>query len=319
MKKFLLLVLAFTLVIALAACGTGDSNDGDTTPNDETTGDNGDVTTPTDEEITGLTMGFVPSRDAEHIATSVKPLEEKLSEVLGVPVHAEVMTSYAGLIEAMRTGQVDIGFLAPFNFVQAETRAGVQVILKSERRGAVTYRAQFSARADLDHINSIEDLLEHEGLRWAFVDSGSTSGYLYPADTFINMGLEFEELDTHFVQLLTGGHDASIIALINGDADFATTFEDARTVVEEDYPDVMDQVKVLGYTADIPNDTISVRQGLSDEWVQKIKDAFLSFNDDEQMIEVMNEVYQWTGIVEAKSEDYDIVRSVYERFSENIN
>lgn len=309
MKKISLLVLAFTFVFALAACSSGESTD---TPDDQ-------AAEAGDEDITELTMGFVPSRDAEHIATSVEPLEQRLSETLGIPVHAEVMTSYAGLIEAMKSGQVDIGFLAPFNFVQAESRAGVKVILKSERNGSVSYRGQFNVRADLEEINSIEDLLEHEGLRWAFGDAGSTSGYLYPANMFLDLGLEYNELDTHFVQLQTGGHDASIIALINGDADFATTFEDARTIVEEDYPDVMDQVKVIGFSADIPNDTISVRSGLSDEWVEKIKEAFLSFNEDEEMIQVMHDVYEWTGIVEAKSEDYDVVRDVFERFSDNID
>lgn len=295
MKKVVLGILMLSLVMPLAACGE-DASGGEES----------------------LTMGFVPSRDAEEIATSVEPLEAKLSEVLGVPVKADVMTNYTALIEGMRTGKIDIGFLAPLNYVLAEKRANVQLLLKSERYGSDSYRAQYSVSAELYNqgIQTIEDLVKTEGLRWGYGDPGSTSGYLFPASQLMDMGVE--NLSEHFVQTETGGHDKSIIAVYNGDVDFVTTFEDARTTIEEDYPDVMDKVKVIGYTDPIPNDTISVQEGLSDDMAQKIKDAFLSFNEDEEMMQVMNEVYQWTGIVEADPKDYDIVRSTFEKFKDQL-
>ncbi|WP_158235008.1 PhnD/SsuA/transferrin family substrate-binding protein, partial [Pseudomonas sp. 2822-17] len=74
----------------------------------------------TEDEITKLTMGFVPSQDAANIADTVEPLAERLAETLGVEIQAEVMTDYTGLVEGMRTQMIDIGFLPPFGFVQAE-------------------------------------------------------------------------------------------------------------------------------------------------------------------------------------------------------
>ncbi|WP_202081070.1 phosphate/phosphite/phosphonate ABC transporter substrate-binding protein [Caldalkalibacillus salinus] len=304
MKKFFFMLFVLSMMVVLTACGT-DADSNDETGSDAS-GQEGD------EEA--LMMGFVPSRDAEKIATEVEPLEERLSEVLGREVQAEVMTNYAGLIEAMRTGRVDIGFLAPFNYVQAEDRANVELILKSERHGSVTYRAQYNVRAELDHIQSVEDLVEEEGLVWAFSDYGSTSGYLYPAAQLMDLGIE--DMQSHFELIQTSGHDAALVALMNGDADVATTFEDARTLLEEDYPDVMERINVIDHTADIPNDTISVREGLDPELVEEIKQAFLSFNEDEDMMQVMNEVYDWTGIVEAHPEDYDIVRETLEKLEE---
>lgn len=301
-------MLAFTVALVIAACGAADTPDDDATPGE-------DAAPAEEEEITELTMGFIPSRDAERIADEVGPLAERLSEVLGVPVRAEVMTNYTALIEGMRTGQIDIGFLAPFNYVQAEERADVQLILKSERRGEVTYLAQYTVPADSD-IQSIEDLAATEGLRWAFPDSGSTSGYLFPGSQLMDLGVE--DLEAHFRTIETGGHDAAMIALLNGDADFATTFDDARTVIEGDYPDVMEQLRVIGHTDPIPNDTISVRAGISEEWVNKIRDAFLGFNEEEDMMQIMDEVYQWTGIVAADPEDYDIVRETFEKFKDQL-
>lgn len=294
LKRLLVIGLLVLTLGIVTACGS-----------DDTSG----------EEITEITMGFVPSQDAANIATTVEPLAERLGEILGVEVKAEVMTDYTGLIEGMRTQQIDIGFLAPFNFVQAEERAQVEVILKSIRNGDDSYRAQITAAPDSD-LESIDDILSTEGLVWAYGDPLSTSGFLFPGNTFLEGGVE--DLDTHFVHQVLGGHDNSLIAVLEGQADFATTFEDAREVIQDEYDNAMD-MKVIGFTDPIPNDTISVRSELSDEWVQKIRDAFLSFNDEPEMLEVMDEVYNWTAIAEAKSEDYDIVRETYEAFEDRLN
>ena len=268
-----------------------------------------------DEEIETLTLGFIPSSDAGEIATTAEPLAEYLSEELGVEVIAEVMVDYTGLIEAMRTQQVDIGFLAPFSFVQGEERAGVEVILKSVRYGSESYVAQYVTHVD-SGIDSLEDLVETEGLVWAYPDVLSTSGYLFPAAQLTDLGVE--DLDSHFDQIAVGGHDNAIIQVYDGQADFATTFDDAREEVEDDLEDVMDQLQVIGTTEDIPNDTISVRSELSDEWKEKITEAFLAINDNEEVLQVMNEIYNWDGLAEATSEDYDVVREVFAMFEDDL-
>ncbi|MBU9710302.1 phosphate/phosphite/phosphonate ABC transporter substrate-binding protein [Evansella tamaricis] len=326
MKKIFTVLFSSVLALSLVACGAGEEDDttdvadgADDTSAEDTTEDTGTEDEEEEEvaedEITKLTMGFVPSQDAANIATTVEPLAQRLSEILGVEVDAQVMTDYTGLVEGMRTQQIDIGFLPPFGFVQAEERAGVEVILKAIRHGDDSYRAQFTVAADSE-IDSIEDLINNEGYVWAYGDPTSTSGFLFPGNLFLQAGVE--DLDSHFTHITVGGHDNSLIAVIDGQADFATTFEDAREVILDDYPDAMD-MKVIGFTDPIPNDTISLRSELSDEWKTKIKEAFLSFNDDEAMMEVMNEVYSWTGIAEAKSEDYDIVRDTYAAFEEMLN
>ncbi len=268
-----------------------------------------------DEEIETLTLGFIPSSDAGEIATTAEPLAEYLSEELGVEVIAEVMVDYTGLIEAMRTQQVDIGFLTPFSFVQGEERAGVEVILKSVRYGSESYVAQYVTHVD-SGIDSLEDLVETEGLVWAYPDVLSTSGYLFPAAQLTDLGVE--DLDSHFDQIAVGGHDNAIIQVYDGQADFATTFDDAREEVEDDLEDVMDQLQVIGTTEDIPNDTISVRSELSDEWKEKITEAFLAINDNEEVLAVMNEIYNWDGLAEATSEDYDVVREVFAMFEDEL-
>ena len=322
MKKLYSLLLILALALFLAACGSSDDEDTAEDANDADTAEETDGAD-SSEEGEGLipdtlVMGFVPSQDSDTIAETVEPLAERLSEELGVPVQGNVMTNYNALVEAMGANQVHIGFIPAFGYVLAKEQYDVEVILKSIRDGSGTYKAQYIVRAD-SGIESLEDL---EGKIWAYGDQGSTSGYLFPASQLMEeFGYETAaELESDFFggTLQTGGHDNSAIAVLEGDADVATTFDDVRTVIVEDYPEAMDELVVLGYTEEIPNDTISVTKELDDELVQQIKEVFLSFNDDDEMIKIMNEVYNWDAIDEATDEEYQVVKETYERFKDNI-
>lgn len=317
MKKLLSFMLVLALALVLAACGGSDDSDSA----EET--DNTDSEENTKEESEGmipdtLVMGFVPSQDSDTIADTIEPLANRLSEELGIEVKGQVMTNYTALVEAMGSNQVQVGFIPAFGYVQANEQYGVEVILKSIRYGSGTYKAQYLVRSD----SGIESFADLEGKVWAYGDQGSTSGYLFPANQLME---EFDiesaaALESEFFSgsIQTGGHDNSAIAVYEGDADVATTFDDVRTELEEEYPDVMEKLTVLDYTDEIPNDTISVTKELDKEFVQKIKDTFLSFNDDEEMIQIMDDVYNWDAIDEATDEEYQVVKDTYAKFKDTI-
>ena len=266
-----------------------------------------------------LVMGFVPSQDSENIASSVEPLADRLSEELGIEVEGKVMTNFNSLVEAMGSNQVQIGFIPAFGYVLANEQYDVEVILKSVRNGEGSYKAQYVVRED-SGIDSLEDL---KGKVWTFADKGSTSGYLFPAKQLMD---EFDydsasDLETDFFSNLieSGGHDTAALSVLNGDADVATTFDDVRDNLEKEYPDIKDDLKVIDYTDAIPNDTISVTKELDDDMVKKIKEAFLSFNDDQEMIDIMHEVYTWDAIEEADDSEYEIVKDTYHQFRDIID
>ncbi|WP_096154930.1 MULTISPECIES: phosphate/phosphite/phosphonate ABC transporter substrate-binding protein [Bacillus] len=306
MKKFLSIMLVAILAVALVACGTGNNaaNTGNTGNNDTTGGDD----TATVEKPSKVVMGFVPSTESDKIADTVAPLAEKLSEILGVEVEGITMTNYTALVEAMGSGKVHIGFVPTFAYIQANERYNIEVILKSIRHGSSTYKAQYVVRAD----SGIETFADLKGKVWAMADVTSTSGFLFPAAQLMT---EFDIATTDALQtdffsnvVSVGSHDNALLTVLDGDADVATTFDDARTILEGDYPTIMEDLKILGYTDPIPNDTISVIPSLDPAFVEEIKAAFLSFNDDEAMLQIMNDVYRWTAIDEANDAEYDIVR-----------
>lgn len=251
-----------------------------------------------------IVLGFVPSAEAEKIATTVKPLTEILSQKLGIKVKSYLATDYTAIIEALGSGKVDVAFLPPFAYVVAHDKYGAEVLVKALRHGKEFYRGQFSVRSD----SGVDSLKQLKGKIWAYPDASSSSGYLFPKYKMIKEGIDPDEFFSDKIQ--TGSHDNAILAVYNGEADLATTFEGAENRLLKDYPDVKEKIKIIAYTDKIPNDGLVVKKDLDPALKEKIKQAFLSLNEDSTAMRILKEVYSWDGIVPASDKDYEIVREV---------
>jgi len=265
-------------------------------------------------------MAFVPSTDSQKVLGSGQPLADLLTKVTGLMFQVSVPTSYAAVIEAMGAENVDIGWLAPFAYVLARDKFQSEVILSSVRGGSKTYTGQIIVHADSD-INSIEGL---KGKKFAFVDPGSASGFLYPNALLASKGIDYK---TAFSEtLFAGGHDKVIIAVYNKQVDGGATFgdsvegvpTDARTNVVSTLADVMTKVKVIEKTPPIPNDTVSVRKGLPSALVTQIREGLLAVAGTPDGKGLLNTLYRIDGLALAEDKEYDSVRNAAKVLNLNL-
>ena len=158
---------------------------------------------------------FVPSVEVDAIISGGEILAQALEDATGLKYEVSVPTSYAATIEEMCASPDDtIGFIPAQGYVLANDRCGVTVGGSAVRFGLPWYAAQIVVPADSD-AQSIEDL---DGLTWGIPDFGSTSGYLFPTAMFQAAGVEPGEI------VETGGHTNAMLAVHNGEVDFATAF-----------------------------------------------------------------------------------------------
>jgi len=261
---------------------------------------------------TKLVIVFVPSTQTEAIIFSGGQIARMLTVSLGIPVEAVVSTSFTAAVEAMCAGRADIGALNPFSYVLAHEKCGVEVAAISVRFGLPYYRAQISVRAD-SGITKVEQL---RGKRFAFVDPASTSGYLFPAAMLKKLGYD---PDKFFGQtVFAGSHPNVILALYRGQVDGGATFEDARTNVQRQFPDVLDKVKPIAYTDPIPNDTWSVSARLPAELKAKIRDRLLRIAQTPEGKDALKGLYDIEGLTSTVELTDAQVRQLGIRFSGDI-
>ncbi len=151
----------------------------------------------------------------------------------------------------------------------------------------------------------IGDLSSVAGGTIAFTSESSTSGYLFPALQLTNLGID---PTSDVTPVFTGGHDAAVTAVYNGDATFGLSFDDARRTIRSEQTDVGEQVIVFNITEEIPNDVVAVRSALPDSLKEEIYTAIEEFLATEEGEAIFDEIYGWTDIRPAVEADFDVVR-----------
>jgi len=208
----------------------------------------------------------------------------------------------------MAAQESDVGWLGAVPYAYASDLYGVEAKLTTVRYGQSYYRSQFLVRSD----SGIDDLSDLAGKNFAYSDPLSSSGYLYPAMHISKtQGTSEEDFfdETYFV----GGHPDVVQAVYHGEYEGTpihggATYEDARASVVSDIPDVYTETKVISYTEDIPNGTVSVRPGLDESTVQQVVDGLLDVAATLEGQDALGDLYGIHGLALADDSDYDIVR-----------
>ncbi len=290
---------------------------------------------------------FVPSVDVDFMIAGGDLIEEALHDATGLYFEASVPTSYAATIEAMCASPTDtIGFIPAMGYALANQLCGVQPGLASARYGWNVYWAEFLVARDSDY-ETLEDL---EGATWAYPDAGSTSGFLYPSAIFDDLGVTIGntvEAGGHpqAVKAVYNGEADVATAYFSppllpegswqlGDApdipdefipDCAVNEDDklycgeyrvldARSAIREEAPDVMQKVRILTISGEIPNDTMSFSPDFPEDLKQGILDAVAAYVESDACAETLcNEnFYDWSGTGPIFDENFDGVRLLME-------
>ena len=235
---------------------------------------------------------FVPSGDAQVIVKGGQEVAELLKKETGLHFKTSVATSYAAVIEAMGAGKVDIGWLPTFSYVLAKDKYDIELLLIVQRFGSPFYRGQIMVRAD-SGINSLNDL---QGKRFAFVDPASTSGHLYPKTLLLSKGFDPKTFFSKTV--FAGSHNAVVFSIYKGEVDGGAAYDGSRAAVAKSYPDVFEKIKVLAYTKEIPNDTVSVRKELPEGLKVKLRNGLKKISDSPKGSKILKRLYGISGLMD---------------------
>jgi len=297
-------------VLLMVACGGATSNPPAATP---------------ETAKSSLVMALVPSNQAQAILTSAQPIADYISHEVGVPVTAQVPTSYAAVVEGITSNNIDIAWVGALAYVAAHQKSGAEVVTDSARC-APTYTAApaptgctpkpsypstivCNTGSGVGELKDGGDWSALKGKKFAFGDSISTSSNLWPR---YYMKQNHIDPDKDFSKAVSISSQSAIaLAVYNGTADCGAMFGDARTGALRTAPDILSKTKVVFIAPqEIPGDPQIVRHNLNPAQKQKVKQALIKMGSDPSMKKPINDLYQIASMEPAKDSDYDSVRRV---------
>jgi phosphonate transport system substrate-binding protein len=242
-----------------------------------------------------LTMVIIPSADAVLDREQFAPFVAYLSDAIDREVKLLLVSDYTTVVDAMKYGWADIARFGPFSYVLATEEADIEAIAVEIKKntGRPEYNALIVARAD----SGVTDL---NGVMFAYVDVGSTSGYLAPSTYLKKEGVVLGET------LFAGSHDAVILAVKNGSVQ-AGAIADNRyfTALEEGVIDE-GEFAILWESDPIPNVPFVVQKSMDAETKALLLEALLSA--PRELVE--GQGTGGIGYTEVSDADYDFVRDM---------
>ena len=308
--------------------------------------------------IETLSVYFVPSREPDEIITVTEPLKQLLKDEMlkqGYDIGEVVInvgTTFEAVGEALEAGTADIGLIPGSTYVLYSD--GCDVILTATRDGlskdfddakswndgqpteasenqAVSYRSLMIAGPSekgqeiAKKVNAGEELTweDMDGLNWSVMGVSSPAGYVYPS---LWMQDHFGKGITDLSNAVQADSYASAFArLASGQIDVLCTYADARRDYAERWntefnreASIWEETNVIGVTAPIYNDTISVSKNspiMDADLIAALQEAFINIGNTPEGQEVIA-IYSHNGYQVAQASDYDSEREAQKLIQE---
>jgi phosphonate transport system substrate-binding protein len=208
------------------------------------------------------TFGVVRSHVVPEFRAAMAELCELLSKTTGTTFQGYVAPSYRDLASEVERGAVALAWAPPVLAVELDERGLAQPIAVPIRSGMTTYCTAIIARER--GPSRVEEL---RGMRMAWVDRESSSGYVVPRIHLASLGCDLKTFFAHESFQLS--HVAVVDAVSSGRADAGATFYsvDAAGKITSAGWTTHDgtrirAVKTVVTAGPIPNDMIVVAKNL---------------------------------------------------------
>jgi phosphonate transport system substrate-binding protein len=237
-------------------------------------------------QVKELRIGLSGGENTSSRLARYDNFQHLLQPALGIPVRLFPAADYAGVMQAMAAGQLDLAEFGPSPFAGAwlDCRCVEPTVVPLEKDGTVFYISVMITRKD-SGITSIGQMKGHS-LAWA--DPNSASGYLIPSASLKASGIDLTD-GAYFSRTgFAGGHEQGIIAVLNKQYDATVTWTSGQGDIAEGFSRgairsmvdrgmlKMSDVSIIWKSGKIPNGPWGLRSALP----ESLKAAFTAFRLD---------------------------------------
>jgi phosphonate transport system substrate-binding protein len=248
-----------------------------------------------------LLIGLIPEQNIFKQMERYEPLAAYLSKTIDGTIRLTVLPRYGNIIDNFVSAGMDGAFFGSFTYVLAHEKLGVEVLARPvSPNGTSTYHGLIFTRKD----SRIKSVRQMEGKRFAFVDKGTTAGYLLPLRYFRRHGKNYRTYlkESYFA----GTHEDAILDVLNRKADLGA----AKNTIYERLAASDDRINrdlvILERSPDVPENGLAVRKGLDDSLKKRLRQALLTMEQDPEGARIL-EAFGVRRFIETKDTDYQPV------------
>ncbi|OGW61979.1 MAG: hypothetical protein A2V83_03840 [Nitrospirae bacterium RBG_16_64_22] len=240
-------------------------------------------------------MGVFPYQSPLKIYNDFQPVAQYLSRELGRPVLVETSPSMERFVEQASRQRYDIVYAGLSYYIQLREKAGYRAIATVVRGDASSRRGALLARQD-SGIRTVSDL---KGKKVGALHPDAVCGYVLQRQLLQEGGVN-PDRDVEFVFI--GKLDSIIFSVLNRTVDAAAV--DLSELAGKERG-IVDKMRVLAVTPEVPDFPIAVRKGLNGGIVERIRLALIQARDSSVLAP-----FRATAFEPARDSDYDALAAL---------
>jgi phosphonate transport system substrate-binding protein len=247
-----------------------------------------------------IKLGVLPRLSKDEMTSMFTPLARYLAKETGEKVTVVIPKDFESFKQAVRTGEVDLGFSNPLIYVQLKKEVNITPLaLSAEPKAGTRFRGIIIAHKK----SGIEKLGDLKGKRIAFVDKDSAAGYIFQVLLLSKAGFDVKK---DFTTVFAGKHDNVVMSVFNKTADAGGIREDDFEKMRDKVD--LDQVRIIAYTDYFPNWPIYGAPKLTKDVSAKVKAALLKLKIGGQDTGAVLNPAKLSGFVDVADKDYEQLR-----------
>ncbi len=255
-------------------------------------------------QIKELRIGLLGGENTQDRLTRYDGFQKLLEAKLGIPVKLFPSADYAGVMQGIAAGQLEMAAFGASGFAGTwlDCHCVEPIVVPMENDGSTYYYSVMVTRKD----SGIDSLDKMKGHSLAFADPNSTSGYLIPSATLKAKGIDLTD-GAYFSRTgFAGGHEQGVVAVLNKQYDGCVTWTSGQGNKDEGYTRgnlrsmvdkhmlTMSEVNIIWQSGKIPNGPWAVRTALPASLKKELTDFLLDLPKSHH--DIYDQVERGSGI-----------------------
>ncbi|RBW46332.1 phosphate ABC transporter substrate-binding protein [Psychromonas sp. B3M02] len=240
-----------------------------------------------------LKLGVVPQQSASSLAKVWLPLTQSISEKTGYKIRFSTAPNIPEFERRVAAGEYDITYLNPYHYTVFSQSNGLRAIARQKDK---RIHGIMVVRKDSD-ISSLSML---SGVEIAFPAPAAFAATILPQAHLRLEGVSFMPQYVSSHDSVYSGVVKGLFLAGGGIDRTLSTFPKAQS----------EQLKVVWRSKGYTPHAFAVSAKLSEEETERIQDALLSLNDQQEGMEILTRLGFKTGLMKSEDSDWDDVRSL---------